>query len=47
VGVDNVKAEAYKNVGNDYFKRNDYSKAVELYTRAVDTSDGKWCEEYM
>lgn len=40
VGVDNVKAETYKNEGNDHFKRSDYSKAVELYTRAVESSEG-------
>lgn len=38
--VDNVKAETFKNEGNDYFKKSDYSKAVELYTKAVEWSDG-------
>jgi hypothetical protein len=38
--VDNVKAEAFKNEGNDYFKKSDYSKAVELYTNGADCSDG-------
>ena len=39
--VDNVKAESYKNEGNDCFKKSDYAKAVELYTKAAEISDGK------
>lgn len=38
--IDNEKAEVLKNEGNTFFKLNEFRKALDLYSRAIELSDG-------